>query len=111
MPGPFDRNRPDAAQSRRVKALCAARFDLPETTMLTRAYLRCHEPGCPPIEMVITVRPVDGAVCGRRIPKPVPNLSLTSSRWPKLPESRPACSRKANWGCRKNSLPRSPRSF
>ena len=27
MPGPFDRNRPDAAQSRRVKALCAARFE------------------------------------------------------------------------------------
>ena len=74
MPGPFDRNRPDAAQSRRVKSLFAARFDLPETTMLTLAELRCHEPGCPPIETVITVRPVDGAVWDRRIAKPVADI-------------------------------------
>jgi hypothetical protein len=74
MPGPFDRNRPYAAQTRRVKALFAARFDLASTTIVTLAELRCREPGCAPIETVITVRPLEGSVWDRRIPKPIAEI-------------------------------------
>jgi hypothetical protein len=74
MPGPFDRNRPDGAQTRRVKALFTARFDLASTTIVTLAELRCREPGCAPIETVITVRPLDRSVWDRRIPKPIAEI-------------------------------------
>ena len=45
MFGLLDRKRPDADAVRRVKALVADRFDLPETTTLAVAELRCYEPG------------------------------------------------------------------
>ena len=75
MPGPFDRNRPDAAQTGRVKALFATRFDLASTTTVTLAELRCREQGCAPIETVITVRAPDGSVWDRRIPKPIAEIA------------------------------------
>lgn len=50
----FDRKRPDGEAVRRVKTLVAGHFELPETTALSVAELRCHEPGCPPVETVIT---------------------------------------------------------
>ena len=45
MFGLLDRKRPDADAVRPVKALVADRFDLPETTTLAVAELRCDEPG------------------------------------------------------------------
>ena len=70
----FGRQRPDADAVRRIKSLVAARFELPETTTIAVAELRCHEPGCPPVETVVTARDADGGLCDWRIPKPVAEI-------------------------------------
>jgi len=62
MRGLFDSHRPDPKAVCRIKRLIAERFSLPESTTIAVAELRCHEPGCPPVETVITVREVDGSV-------------------------------------------------
>ena len=69
MPGMFDTKRPDAQAVRRIKALVAAHFELPDTTTLSVAELRCHEPGCPPLETVVTARAADGSVSDWRVAK------------------------------------------
>ena len=71
MRGLFDLNRPDPKAVRRIKVLVAERFDLPEGTTLAVAELRCHEPGCPPVETVITARKADGTMRDWRIGKPL----------------------------------------
>ena len=75
MRGLFDRKRPDAEAVRRVKALVTERFDLPETTTLAVAELRCHEPGCPPVETVVTARDADGRIQDWRITKPLSEVA------------------------------------
>jgi len=75
MRGLFDRKRPDAESVRRVKALVTDSFDLPATASLTVAELRCHEPGCPPVETVVTVRDADGGIRDWRIAKPLVDVS------------------------------------
>ena len=77
MRGLFDRNRPDAEAVRRVKALVTERFDLPETTTLAVAELRCHEPGCPPVETVVTARDADGRIRDWRIAKPLSEIAAS----------------------------------
>ena len=77
MRGLFDRKRPDAEAVRRVKALVAERFDLPETTTLAVAELRCHESGCPPIETVVTARDADGRTRDWRITKPLSEVAAS----------------------------------
>ncbi len=74
MPGLFDRARPDAEAVRKIKALIAERFDLPETTTLAVAELRCHEPDCPPVETVVTARQADGSVQDWRIAKAINDI-------------------------------------
>ncbi len=75
MRGLFDRRRPDAEAVRRVKALVTERFDLPDTTTLAVAELRCHEPGCPPVETVVTARDADGRMWDWRIAKPLDEVA------------------------------------
>ena len=75
MPGMFDSNRPDAKAVRRVKALVAEHFELPETTTLSVAELRCHEPGCSPVETVFTARAADGSVSDWRIAKRLADIA------------------------------------
>lgn len=69
MRGLFDPNRPDPKAVRRIKMLIAERFDLPESTTLAVAELRCHEPDCPPVETVITARQADGSMRDWRVAK------------------------------------------
>ncbi|MYA89900.1 MAG: hypothetical protein F4X97_15855 [Boseongicola sp. SB0662_bin_57] len=69
MRGLFDPNHPDPKAVRRIKALMAERFGLPESTTLAVAELRCHEPDCPPVETVITAREADGSVRDWRVAK------------------------------------------
>ena len=71
----FDRTRPDGASVRRIKELISEGFSLPETTTLAVAELRCHEPGCPPVETVITARHIDGLVQDWRISKPIKDIT------------------------------------
>ena len=71
----FNRIRPDRDAVRRIKELISEGFGLPKTTTLAVAELRCHEPGCPPIETVITAPHTDGAVQDWRIVKPINDIT------------------------------------
>ena len=75
MPNLFDRTRPEGASVRRIKELISEGFGLPEITTLAVAELRCHEPGCPPIETVITARHADGPAQDWRIAKPIKDIT------------------------------------
>ena len=71
----FERPRTDAKSTRRIKNLITQRFNLSETVTLAVAELRCHEPGCPPIETVITARHIDGSVQDWCIAKPIKDIT------------------------------------
>ena len=75
MPGLFDRKRPNAAAVRRVKALIAEQLGLPGAPELTVAELACHEPGCPPIETVVTEHGSDGQRRMWQLHKPVAEIT------------------------------------
>lgn len=74
MQGMFDQKRPDASATRKLKALISERLKLTETTTLSIGELRCHEPGCAPVETVITVRFDDASVKNWKIEKPVQDI-------------------------------------
>lgn len=74
MRGMFDNARPDPAAIERVKALFVDAFDLSEDTLLSVAELRCHEPGCPPIETVVTARRPNGEIADWRVHKPMAEI-------------------------------------
>ena len=44
-----------------VKGWVTGRLGLTEADLVTVAELACHEPGCPPVETVVTVHGADGA--------------------------------------------------
>ena len=75
MRGLFDRKRPDAESVRRVKALVSEQLGLHGAAALTVAELACHEPGCPPIETVVTVHGADGQRRTWRLHKPVAEIT------------------------------------
>ena len=57
--------------------LVAERFELPGSTVLAVAELRCHEPDCPPVETVITARQSDGSMRNWRVAKPLGDVERT----------------------------------
>jgi hypothetical protein len=67
----FERKKIDGNSVRKIKDLIANQFKLSENTTLAVAELRCHEPGCPPVETVITARHEDGSTNNWRIGKPI----------------------------------------
>ena len=69
----FNRSRPDRDAVRQIKELISEGFGLPDTTTLAVAELRCHEPGCPPEETVITARHEDGSIKIPDVLKPYMN--------------------------------------
>ena len=44
-----------------IKGLVTGHLGLTEGDLVSIAELACHEPGCPPVETVVTVRRADGA--------------------------------------------------
>ena len=70
----FDRKRPNGIVARRIKELVSDCLQLKETTVISVMELNCHEPGCPPIETVITLRDPDGSMSDWRIAKPVSKI-------------------------------------
>ena len=54
-----------------IKELITIQFKLSKNTTLAVAELRCHEPGCPPEESIITARHEDGSIKNWRIGKPI----------------------------------------
>ena len=69
----FERKKIDGNSIRNRKELIINQFKLSENTMLAVAELRCHEPGCPPEETVITARHEDGSIKNWKIGKPITN--------------------------------------
>ena len=67
----FDKKRPNSAAVGRIKDLIKHNLNLPETTILSVVELTCHEPGCPPIETVITAREVDGSMKNWKVHKSI----------------------------------------
>ena len=47
---------------RKLKIQISKKYQLPESTIISIAELACHEPGCPPIETIITFRAEDGSM-------------------------------------------------
>ena len=72
----FERKRPDLMAVSRAKELVVKHYGLSETTTLSVAELRCHEPGCPPIETVFTAHHEDGSTTDWRIAKPVNDITV-----------------------------------
>jgi len=75
MRGLFDRKRPDAAAVRRVKALITEHLGLPGAATCMVAEVACHEPGCPPIETVVTVHGADGQRRTWRLYTPIAEIT------------------------------------
>ncbi len=63
------RNAPGRAGD--VKAWVAQQLELTEADLVTVAELACHEPGCPPIETVVTVHGSDNRRRTWHIHKPL----------------------------------------
>ena len=74
MQGMFNRKRPAAGAVGHLKKLVAESLKLSEDTILSVAELTCHEPGCPPVETVITARKTDGEQKNWRIAKPISEI-------------------------------------
>ena len=74
MQGMFNRKRPAAGAVGHLKKLVAESLKLSEDTTLSVAELTCHEPGCPPVETVITARKTDGEQKNQRIAKPISEI-------------------------------------
>lgn len=55
----FDRRR-TPGRAAAVKAWVTAALDLGPDDLITVAELACHEPGCPPLETIVTVHPSSG---------------------------------------------------
>ena len=61
-------------RSARVKGWVTERLGLTDADLVTLAELACHEPGCPPVETVVTLHGADGGRRDWRIHKPVADI-------------------------------------
>ena len=62
---------------RNLKLLISNKYKLSDNTIISIAELNCHEPDCPPIETVITVRYEDGSMKNWRVAKPISEVEET----------------------------------
>ena len=60
-----------------VKAWVSEHLALGETDLVTVAELACHEPGCPPVETVVTVHGSDSDRRTWHIHKPLSEVEVT----------------------------------
>ena len=67
----FNRKTQNVEKIRNLKHLISKKYKLPENTIISIAELSCHEPDCPPIEIVITARYEDGSMKNWRVAKPI----------------------------------------
>ena len=58
-----------------VKAWVTKHLDLSEEDLVTVAELACVEPGCPPVETVVTVHGADGARRSWHIHQPLAEIN------------------------------------
>ena len=60
-----------------VKAWVAEHLSLAQDDLVTVAELACHEPGCPPVETVVTVHASGGERCTWHVHKPLSEVDKT----------------------------------
>ena len=64
-------------RGRTVKAWVTEQLDLAEADVVAVAELACHEPGCPPLETVVSVHGSDGQRRAWHIHKPLADIEQT----------------------------------
>ena len=69
MVGMFDNKKTNPEIIRNLKTVFTEKFYISKDSTISIAELRCHEPGCPPVETVITARFTDGKTKDWRISK------------------------------------------
>lgn len=60
-----------------VKSWVTEHLALAEADLVTVAELACHEPGCPPVETVVTVHASDGQRRTWHVHKPLADVDMT----------------------------------
>jgi len=73
----FNRKTQNIEKIRNLKHLISNKYKLSDNTIISIAELSCHEPDCPPIETVITVRYEDGSMKNWRVAKPISEVEET----------------------------------
>ena len=70
----FNKKKPNVELTRKLKIQISKKYQLPESTIISVAELACHEPGCPPIETIITARAEDGSMQNWRVGKSIDKI-------------------------------------
>tara|TARA_Y200000002_G_scaffold123230_1_gene101063 strand:+ start:1188 stop:1442 length:255 start_codon:yes stop_codon:yes gene_type:complete len=73
----FNRKTQNIEKIRNLKLLISNKYKLSDNTIISIAELSCHEPDCPPIETVITVRYKNGSMKNWRVAKPISEVEET----------------------------------
>ncbi len=76
MVGMFDNKKTNPEIIRNLKIVFTEKFYISEDSTISVAELRCHEPNCPPVETVFTVRTSDGLVKDWRISKSASEIQI-----------------------------------
>lgn len=74
MSGMFQKKKSNKFITQNLKKLIANKFKFDDETIISIAELSCHEPNCPPIETVITIRQVDGNIKNLKIHKSIDKI-------------------------------------
>ena len=61
---------------RYLKTVFTEKFYISKDSTISVAELRCHEPNCPPVETVFTVRSSDGSIKDWRISKSASEIQI-----------------------------------
>ena len=76
MVGMFDKKKTNPEIIRNLKIVFTEKFYISEDSTISVAELRCHEPNCPPVETVFTVRTSDGSIQDWRISKSASEIQI-----------------------------------
>ena len=76
MVGMFDNKKTNPEIIRNLKTVFIEKFSISKDSTISVAELRCHEPNCPPVETVFTVRKSDGSIQDWRISKSASEIEI-----------------------------------
>ena len=76
MVGMFDNKKTNPEIIKNLKTVFTEKFYISKDSTISVAELRCHEPNCPPVETVFTVRKSDGSIQDWRISKSASEIQI-----------------------------------
>ena len=76
MVGMFDNKKTNPEIIRNLKTVFIEKFSVSKDSTISVAELRCHEPNCPPVGTVFTVRTSDGSIKDWRISKSASEIQI-----------------------------------